>query len=251
MVTITRIAFELFGIAFAYYDLVFLFGFLTTYIVLLLASKNKKLDISYKQVSLYLISLIFGVLIFAKAFHLIFWTSVSFEGVLTGMFKFWGPGRSYHGGFLGMVIITLLFSYAYKINKYSFTDILVLPALFFHGLLRIANFINQGIVGRISELPWCIESIIKGGCRHPSVLYESILVFSLFFILYHMKLKTNLRIGHLSWIYLLWLGVIRFGVDFFREGTQYYGLLAGQYLALIMIVIGLYQTRKYRKKSPY
>ena len=61
---------------------------------------------------------------------------------------------SFHGGLLGVIIATIIFSNTKKINFFYFTDIIccVAPIGLFLG--RIANFINGELFGKISTLPW-------------------------------------------------------------------------------------------------
>ena len=58
---------------------------------------------------------------------------------------------AFHGGLIGVILSTLLFSFKKKINFFIFSDLVACaaPIGIFFG--RIANFINGELVGRITE----------------------------------------------------------------------------------------------------
>ena len=58
---------------------------------------------------------------------------------------------SFHGGLIGIIIATFIFSKKHKINKYLFLDLISVSApigLFFG---RIANFINGELIWKSNE----------------------------------------------------------------------------------------------------
>src|SRR5690606_2157312 len=68
----------------------------------------------------------------------------------------WKGGMSFHGGFLGVVVATILFARRSGIPLPALSDAIALaapPGLF---LGRIANFINAELWGRPSDLPWAV-----------------------------------------------------------------------------------------------
>ena len=64
--------------------------------------------------------------------------------------KIWKGGMSFHGGLLGVIIATIIFSKKTKISFFKLSDIIscVAPIGIFFG--RIANFINGELYGKIS-----------------------------------------------------------------------------------------------------
>ena len=57
---------------------------------------------------------------------------------------------SFHGGLLGVIIATIIFSRIKRINFFHFTDIICCAAPIGLFLGRIANFINGELFGKIS-----------------------------------------------------------------------------------------------------
>jgi phosphatidylglycerol:prolipoprotein diacylglycerol transferase len=223
-----------------YYALVYLIGFLAALFVLLNAIKKKELNMTESQAYDFIICLIVGIIIGARLFHIFFWNFSYFLSDPIKIFKIWEGGFSFHGGLLGAVIASLFYAKKKKINLGKLTDILTLPAVFMLALGRIANFINQEIVGKITDVSWCVLFDTASGCRHPVQLYAAAGRFALFFfLLYVKKSLKKFKPGFLFWLFIFLIGFGRFFLDFLREGTAYLGLQLGQWFSLVMIIISL------------
>ena len=68
----------------------------------------------------------------------------------------WKGGMSFHGGLIGIVVGSLLFSIKRKIKLLILLDIvsLVAPVGIFFG--RISNFINSELFGKPTDVPWSV-----------------------------------------------------------------------------------------------
>ena len=117
---------------------------------------------------------------------------------------------------------------------------IVIPASVFLGLGRIANFINGEIPGTLTSVPWAVKFPNIEGCRHPIQLYLALKNFVQAGFLYWLSLKKNLKRGVLTWAFVLFYGVTRFIIDFWREELRWLGISMGQYLCLAMIVVAVY-----------
>jgi phosphatidylglycerol:prolipoprotein diacylglycerol transferase len=108
----------------------------------------------------------------------------------------------------------------------------------------MGNFINGELFGRVTQVPWGMI-FPKGGPlpRHPSQLYECGLEgIALFVILWFVKDK-KLPMGGLLALFLMFYGVFRFFVEFFREPDPQVGFILGsftmgQVLCALMIGAG-------------
>lgn len=180
----------------------------------------------------------------------------------------WNGGMSFHGGFIGVMVV--IFAFARKVGAAagSVADMLVVcvpPGLL---LGRIANFINAELWGLPSTLPWAVIfpgpdaqdcPLVEGPCaRHPSQLYEAGLegivlgALLLFLALSRGWLKKPWSI---TGTFIAGYGAARFAVEFFRQADAQYitatnpmgyvvplgewGLKMGQLLSLPMILAGL------------
>ena len=86
----------------------------------------------------------------------------------------WEGGMSFHGGFLGVIVATIVFSLRNKTDPFLLGDLLAIvsPIGLFFG--RLANFINGELWGRTSDVAWAMV-FPRGGPlpRHPSQLYQA------------------------------------------------------------------------------
>ncbi|OCL82761.1 prolipoprotein diacylglyceryl transferase [Arcobacter porcinus] len=139
-------------------------------------------------------------------------------------------GMSYHGAFLGFIIASLLFAKRKNISFWFLTDIAVLGISAAYIFGRVGNFINQELVGRVTELPWGIY--VDGVLRHPSQLYEAILEgLFVFLILLYFRNKKRFD-GELALLYGILYAIARIIAEFFREPDSQLGFLAGNWLTM-------------------
>jgi len=235
-----------FGVS--YYALVYLLGFLAVFYLLKGAVKRGEINLRKEQVYDLMVYLIVGVIAGARVFHIVFWDLEYFSTHLIDVIAIWAGGLSFHGGFVGGILGLLWFARKNNVSLGKLTDIIVLPAVFFLALGRIANFINQEIVGTVTSASWCVKFYWDEGCRHPVQLYAAVGRFALFGLLLWIKNSLkDYKPGFLTWTTILLMGAGRYMTDFFRDGTAYNGLLAGQWLSLIMVVVsGAVLWKKYR-----
>jgi phosphatidylglycerol:prolipoprotein diacylglycerol transferase len=110
------------------------------------------------------------------------------------------------------------------------------------GFGRIGNFINSELWGKATDVPWAFN--IDGVGRHPSQLYEALLEgLVLFLILWTFSARPRPSMA-VTGMFLLWYGMFRFFVEFFRLPDADLGYLAfdwvtmGQALSAPMIIAG-------------
>jgi phosphatidylglycerol:prolipoprotein diacylglycerol transferase len=138
-------------------------------------------------------------------------------------------GMSYHGGFLGVLLCTWIFSRRNKISLLKLINFVVpaIPAGYFFG--RIGNFLNGELYGRVTEKFWGMyfSDDILGALRHPSQLYEAFFEgIVLFLILWKLRNREKWQ-EKLFAIYILGYGFFRFGIEFFREPDLQIGYIFG------------------------
>lgn len=229
-----------------YYSLVYVLGFLVSLFVLLRASRKKAVEINEEQVYDIIFLSALGLIIGARLFHIVFWDLEYFSNNLGEIPKIWLGGLSFHGGLLGLVLSMYIYTKIKKINLLRLADILVLPAIFFLALGRIANFINQEIVGTATNFKFCYLFQGYSECRHAVQLYASLGRFILFgFLLYTKKKLGEFKEGFLFLLFLVLISIGRFSLDFFREGDKYYGLLTGQWLSIVVFMTAMFVLLRY------
>ena len=171
--------------------------------------------------------IIIGVILGGRLGYVIFYDPIFYLENISEIFKLWNGGMSFHGGLLGVIIATIIFSKIKGINFYYFADIIscVAPIGIFLG--RVANFINGELFGKVSNLPWAII-FPEGGnfARHPSQIYEAVLEgVVLFLIINFLAIKKKLlsKPGYISGLFLIFYSIARIIGENFREPDVHLG----------------------------
>ena len=206
-------------------------------------------QITTEQFDDLIIYLIIGIIVGGRLGYVIFYNLDYYSQNLLEIFKLWQGGMSFHGGLLGVVISTFVFSKKTQINFFKFSDIISCAAPIGILLGRLANFINGELYGKITTLSWGVIFPNGGNLpRHPSQLYEAALegIF-LFLIINYLAVKNKFlyRPGYISGIFLILYSILRIFSEIFREPDIHIGLLfnyfsIGTLLSLITIIFGLF-----------
>ncbi len=222
-----------------YYSLVYILAFIAILIVLFKASKNKKINLSEYQIYNYIILLIISTLIGARVFHILFWDYTYFSQNLIEIFYIWNGGLSFHGGLLGAIFVSHIYCKKNKIGFLKMADLLIIPILLFLSLGRISNLINSEILGKITASNICLNFENVLGCRYPIQIYSTIGRFALFIFLVKIKSKKH-KEGFIFYLFLFFISLGRFFLDFIREDPSYFYLSIGQWLSFILCLYSIY-----------
>ena len=245
----------------SWYAIMYFLAFLTIYALLKFRKKKGELRSLSFDILDFLVCAMLGALIGGRlgyvfydwgAFQENLWLAISpynFEtGFWTGIY-----GMSYHGGFVGALLASWLFSYWNRSDFWQLAEFVIpaVPLGYFFG--RIGNFLNGELYGKIIESRWGMN-FGDGFLRLPNQLleafFEGLLIFTVLWLL-----RNNSRFrGWLLPIYIISYAVIRFLLDFLREPDGLYAPLGGliawsQIFSLWMLILGLliYSWKKYRK----
>lgn len=239
----------------SWYGLMYVLGFLASYLLVRYQMRKKDFDITKPEVENFYFYLIFGLIIGARFGYVLFYDLKTYLDNPLEILAVWHGGMSFHGGLIGLLLVALLFSWKNKKSFWKIADLFIVTAPIGLGLGRIGNFINGELYGRAAQVPWAVI-FPKGGPvpRHPSQLYESALEGGvLFFILWFMKDK-NLPRGALLAMFLFLYGGFRFFLEFFREPDAQLGFVLGpftmgQVLSTFMVGGGIFLQYYLKKKN--
>ena len=240
------VALQFLSIEIRWYSLAYISGILIGWFV------SKKIfisDLSIKdKFDDYITYLILGIIIGGRLGYVLFYNLDFYLNNLADIFKIWQGGMSFHGGLIGVIIVSIWFSKKNNQNPFTYLDIvsLVAPIGIFFG--RIANFINSELYGIETNLPWGVKFIkVDNLYRHPSQLYEAFLEgLILFFILVYFRNKGLIKKpGLISGLFLIFYSIFRFIIEFFRVpdeqlGYLFFDLTMGQIISCFFLVVGIY-----------
>lgn len=276
------VSFEVFGLTLAlrWYAMAYIVGIVIGWQMVLRAIRtpglwNGPAPMTADQVERLLTWVILGVILGGRLGFVLFYQPGYYLANPSHILRVWEGGMAFHGGFLGVTLVTVIFCRREGIPLLSATDIMAVatpPALL---LGRIANFINAELWGRPTTLPWGVAfpgeaaqtcAGVVGVCaRHPSQLYEAAMEG---LILGALLLWLVWRKGWLAYpgrtvgLFVAGYGIARFLVEFVRQPDAQFisegnplglawqiggwGLTQGQALSLPMIAVGLYLIARAR-----
>ena len=233
-----------------WYSLAYIFGILVGWIyakkiINYLKTNGNFSYLESKDFDDFIPYLVIGIILGGRLGYVLIYNFDYFINKPHEIFYVWNGGMSFHGGLLGIIIATIIFTNARKIYSFIYLDIIacVAPVGLFLG--RISNFINGELYGKATNLAWGVIFPNAGTfARHPSQIYEAILEGLLLFVILNFlafKKKVILKEGVISILFLFLYSIFRFISEVFREpdeqlGYLIYSLTMGQLLSLIMIL---------------
>lgn len=152
----------------------------------------------------------------------------------------WKGGLASHGLMIGAVAAACVVSHMTNIRLLRLLDSLTVAAAVIFGVGRVGNFIEVGVIGTLTNMPWGVKLPDVDGFRHPVSLYDGLknlfLVPLLLVVLRYWPPGRGIATG----VFLLGYGGLRFIVDLFRDyESAFWGIGPGQWYNLAMAVAGL------------
>jgi phosphatidylglycerol:prolipoprotein diacylglycerol transferase len=255
------------GLPFRWYGLMYVVAFTVAYLLINRQFKQRKLGVDSDTLWSFftwgIVGLILGARIFATLVYdtsgqywlkpwLIFWPFDPESGAFTGF-----RGMSYHGGLLGAVVGTLIYSKRKKLDYMEWTDMVCAAVPFGFSFGRLGNFINAELYGRVTASPlgmifpglpsserfpakeeWVRVMADKANIaissmndlvnlpRHPSQLYESLFEGVLLgLVLWFWAKKRKPFPGFVTGCYLIGYGTVRFFLEYLRAPDEWMGYI--------------------------
>ena len=218
-----------------------------------------------EQLDDFIIWLACGIILGGRIGYILFYdTSMIWEHPLE-MVMVQNGGMSFHGGFTGVLIASLLYGHRHKFDLARYLnlgDLLASCAPIGLGFGRLANFVNGELWGRVTHVPWgmvfCNSYVLKaynGVCpagplpRHPSQLYEAfgegLVLFSVLWFLGQRKGQFR-RPGLIMGVFIAGYGLIRILLENVRNPDAQmpdflrHWITMGMILSLPMVAVGAY-----------
>ncbi len=239
-----------------YYSLMYLVAFAVVYFLFVYRIKRKEISLKAEIFQDYLIWAMVGLIVGARLGYALFYNfsyylSHPLEIILPFDFsngvRFVGlSGMSYHGGLIGIVLVTVYFCRKHKINLWQFGDWLCAAVPLGYMFGRFGNFINGELWGRVTTVPWGMYFPLDASqsLRHPSQLYEALFEGLFLFTVLWMIRKRSPFTGFIVGLYIFGYGLVRFIIEFFREPDAQLGFVLGfntmgQVLCTLMMLVGI------------
>ena len=162
-----------------------------------------------------------GIVVGGHIFHIIFYEPKALIENPKRLLQF-GQGMASHGSFLGILAFLSIWCRIKKVSFRRVCDASAVAWFWLFPFVRIGNFFNSEIYGKVTEVPWGIvfEQAAAAGLqpRHPVQLYEALFNFFLIWFAYKTdkdpdQFAPGVRAAALIGLYC----VGRFFLEFFKE----------------------------------
>lgn len=227
-------------------------GFLLSTLVIWRISRVYDFD---EEKTLDLVLLVFfGGLLGARAGFVLlngtFLGSDFWDGVGRVVFLTRYPGLNFWGGLGGGTAVLWLLSLRMKVNFWQVGDFASVGLVVGIVLGNIGCFLGGCQYGVVSDWPLATAVVGVLGKRLPVSLLESLVLLGLFFYLYREVLRFHF-FGKIVALLLIFLGIIKFGSEFFRGDSRplFYWLSLSHTLSLLMIILGMVVFYQRSKRS--
>ena len=239
------IAFSLGPLVVRWYGLAYVLGFVCAAAIIYFVAKRWKLGMSEDNLLTLMVCAIVGVVLGARIGYVLFYGDGYYLSHPLEILAFNQGGMSFHGGLVGLLIGGAVAARMTRIPFLTLADLgsIAAPIGLFFG--RCANFVNGELWGAPTDGPL---GVVFGGAagmmpRHPSQLYEALVIFCVLFAL-SRKYPPRPQ-GTFLGAFLVLYGIFRFLIEFVREPDVQLGYLwggwltMGQVLSAPLIVAGI------------
>lgn len=233
------IAISIFGLDIRWYGIAYVIGFIFAYFFVTYFAKDFGFN-REKIEDVFFYTMIFSVF-GGRLFYVFVYNPAYYIANPLDIAVVWKGGMSIHGGILGAFFTLFYFSKKHNMNLYKLTDLFSIPAALGLAFGRLANFVNQELVGHPTESSLgVVFSSVDDQKRWPSTIFESMKNMATFQILLYLQFFKKLKPGMITAWFLIVYSFGRFFVDFLREPTVSLGIISmGQFLSLLFGIWGI------------
>jgi phosphatidylglycerol---prolipoprotein diacylglyceryl transferase len=192
---------------------------------------------------------VLAVVVGSRLGHCFFYEPAYYFANPLEILKVWKGGLASHGATVGLVFTLWFYGRKYDIPWVETLDRMAMPASVAATFVRLGNFMNSEIVGRVTDVSWAVRFPRHDGVdalpRHPSQLYETALGAGVFFILFLVDRALpdrGRRRGVLTGTFFIVYFSGRFFVEYAKEYqslTAAFPFTMGQLLSVPFVVLGI------------
>ncbi|MDP4989136.1 MAG: prolipoprotein diacylglyceryl transferase [Polaribacter sp.] len=181
---------------------------------------------------------------------------------VNGSWKFTGfTGFASHGAAISIILAMYFYAKKHLQKPWLFIlDRLAIMVALSGLFIRMGNFFNSEIVGKATNSDFGVIFKANGEdfARHPTQIYEAFSYLTLFFVMWYLYWKTNIKekTGFLFGLFMTVLWLMRFLIEFLkeeqvegRENGFFNFFNTGQVLSIPLILIGIWLMVRTFKKT--
>lgn len=238
-----KMLFHVFGIPIHFFGVMIAVGILAALWVARkeIKRKNLELDKLYDLATYTLLAVVIG----ARIFYIVFYRLSYYMENPIDIIKVYEGGLSVHGGIVGGLIVAIVYVRRHQLDFWSYADAIVPGVILAQGIGRVGCDVFGKIMS--SGYPWGIE--IQGELVHPVQLYEALLNYIVFYVLWQKRKRVAYK-GQLFVWYLLFFSINRGVVEIFRYNPTVIGWLSiSHVLSVLFIIVALILRRRLKSKK--
>jgi phosphatidylglycerol:prolipoprotein diacylglycerol transferase len=235
---------EIGPISIRYYGLMYVLGIIIAIFLVRSEVRRKGLGLTEDEQTNLLLGTVLAGIIGARLYYVVFnWSYYrQFPWEIPAV---WRGGLAIHGGVLGGLGAVFWFARRHALPLLRLTDVLAPPLILGQALGRFGNFMNGDAHGTPTTLPWGVVFApnTPAGAQfpnlplHPTMLYEMAINLGIFVYLWSTR-RRPAKDGYTTMRYLLLYSLGRFGVEFLRADSLWFGpFRAAQLVSLVLIVL--------------
>jgi len=140
-----------------WYGMAYVLAFVFAWLLLRVLARRGYLDLPESALGDFVTWVaFFGVMVGGRLGYVMFYKPEMLRDPLS-ILRVWEGGMSSHGGIIGVVVFTLIYSRRHKLPWTNPGDNLCVVAPIGLFLGRCANFINGELYGRVTNVPWAMQ----------------------------------------------------------------------------------------------
>lgn len=226
-----KILFHVFGIPVSYFGTMIALGILAGLAVAYFEVKRKNLDAD-KMLDLVVYCIIFAI-VSARLFYIVFYNLSYYIKNPIDVFKVYEGGLSIHGALLGAFVFAFFYIRKHKLNFFKYADALAPGLILGQGIGRV----GCDVFGKVMTAPyvWGVER--NGQLLHPAQVYEFLLDYLVFFILWRKRKNIKYN-GQLFLWYVIMFSINRGIVELFRNNPAVAGWFSISHLLSVLFIAG-------------
>ncbi|HEX7243209.1 MAG TPA: prolipoprotein diacylglyceryl transferase, partial [Longimicrobiaceae bacterium] len=229
-----------------WYGLGYLAGFFVAYLILRRLAQRGFLRMEPDAAGDLITALVLGVILGGRLGYILFYDFADFAANPARIIRIWEGGLSFHGGLLGVIAATWWFTRRHRIPFFNVGDGLALAIPFGIFFVRVANFINGELYGRVAspDVPWAMRfptdpaALSALGAENAGMRERELIVESAYDTGVWERLSREVPLRHPSQLYEaalegLVLGVILWAIYYWakrRNRVLPHGTIGGVFL---------------------
>ncbi len=261
------VALQLGPVTFPWYGIGYAVGLFLAAWVIMREAKRRGFDPDIVPNGMIVVSI--AALIGGRAYHVIDQWSIYRDDLLKIVLPPYS-GLGAYGGLATGIIALFLYTRRKNLSFWTWLDIAAPGVFVMQAVARWGNFFNQELYGPPTNLPWgiaiqCANRVAAYACPpgslptdtlgehfQPLFLYESVsgLIGALTLLFLARRYARRLRPGDLAMVFITWYSLVRFGLEYMREGYDwtFFGIPTAQLASLGFVAFALV-VLAYRHRS--